>query len=70
MMQFVSKAIGPQTRIDLLDRQGHVRKLEDIEAEVLRVALASQGGSVFRAALSLGIGRSTFYRRLPFLKVS
>jgi transcriptional regulator of acetoin/glycerol metabolism len=58
-----------QSRIDVLDWQGHVRSLQDIEAEVLRLALIKHKGSVTDAALRLGIGRSTLYRRLATLEV-
>jgi transcriptional regulator of acetoin/glycerol metabolism len=53
--------------IAVLDREGHVRSLEAIEADVLRLALIKHKGSVTEAALRLGIGRSTFYRKLATL---
>jgi transcriptional regulator of acetoin/glycerol metabolism len=53
--------------IDVLDRQGHFRKMQDIEMDVLRAALIMHKGSVTEAARRLGIGRSTFYRKLPLL---
>jgi len=51
----------------LLDTQGRIRKLKLIEEEVIRFALSHSGGCMTRAARSLGIGRSTLYRRVSLL---
>jgi transcriptional regulator of acetoin/glycerol metabolism len=68
MKHFSSARISAaQSQVDVVDREGHVRKLQDIESDVLRAALIKHEGSVTEAALRLGIGRSTFYRRLPTL---
>ncbi len=48
----------------LLDTQGRIKKLKLIEEEVIRFALRYSNGCMTRAARSLGIGRSTLYRRL------
>jgi DNA-binding NtrC family response regulator len=48
----------------LVDMQGQIKKLRSIEEDAIRFALRSAGGCMTRAARSLGIGRSTLYRRL------
>ncbi|MBN9672417.1 sigma-54-dependent transcriptional regulator [Roseibium aggregatum] len=47
-----------------LDREGHVRKLADIEEELIRAAIAHYSGRMTEVAKRLGIGRSTLYRKL------
>jgi len=46
---------------------GHMRKLEDIESEVIRMAIARYDGHMSEVARRLGIGRSTLYRKLKEL---
>lgn len=41
--------------------------MSEIELDVLRLALMMNDGCVTKAAARLKIGRSTFYRRLPFM---
>ncbi len=53
-----------QDMMPLLDEAGHIRPLEDIEAEVIRYAIARYGGQMSEVARRLRIGRSTLYRRL------
>ena len=48
----------------LIDDSGDVRKLEDIEAEAIRFALAHYRGQMSQMARKLGIGRSTLYRKM------
>jgi DNA-binding NtrC family response regulator len=48
----------------LLDETGEVRKLEEIEAEAIRFALAHYRGQMSKMARKLGIGRSTLYRKM------
>ncbi len=48
----------------LIDDSGDVRKLEEIEAESIRFALAHYRGQMSQAARKLGIGRSTLYRKM------
>lgn len=47
-----------------LDREGHVRKLTDIEEELIRAAINHYSGRMTEVARRLGIGRSTLYRKL------
>ena len=49
------------------DSSGHMRKLEDIESEVIRMAIARYDGHMSEVARRLGIGRSTLYRKLKEL---
>jgi DNA-binding NtrC family response regulator len=48
----------------LLDTAGNVRPLEEIEAEVIRFAIARYRGQMSEVARRLRIGRSTLYRKL------
>lgn len=47
---------------------GEVRRLEDIEAEVIRFALVHYKGWMSEVARRLGIGRSTLYRRVELME--
>ncbi|MEJ0027049.1 MAG: sigma-54 dependent transcriptional regulator [Rhizomicrobium sp.] len=49
------------------DPAGHMRKLEDIESEVIRMAISRYDGHMSEVARRLGIGRSTLYRKLKEL---
>jgi DNA-binding NtrC family response regulator len=49
------------------DVAGHMRRLEDIEAEVIRMAISRYDGHMSEVARRLGIGRSTLYRKLKEL---
>jgi DNA-binding NtrC family response regulator len=53
--------------LDLLDPQGHVRPLEDIENEAIRFAITHCRGQMSEVARKLRIGRSTLYRKLKDL---
>ncbi len=48
----------------LTDAGGNVRPLEEIEAEVIRFAIARYRGQMSEVARRLRIGRSTLYRKL------
>jgi DNA-binding NtrC family response regulator len=50
-----------------LDERGHVRKLADMEADIIRFALTYYRGQMSEAARKLGIGRSTLYRKMKEL---
>jgi DNA-binding NtrC family response regulator len=51
----------------LLNGEGDVRPLEDLEAEVIRYAIAHYRGQMSEVARRLQIGRSTLYRKLEAL---
>ncbi|MCL6706591.1 sigma-54 dependent transcriptional regulator [Pseudomonas sp. R2.Fl] len=46
------------------DNSGNVRKLADVEEELIRFALKYYRGQMSQVARKLGIGRSTLYRKL------
>jgi len=46
---------------------GHMRRLEDMEAEIIRLAISRYEGRMSEVARRLGIGRSTLYRKLKEL---
>ena len=50
--------------ISITDEAGNVRKLEDIEAEMIRLAIDKYKGHMTEVARRLGIGRSTLYRKV------
>lgn len=55
--------------ISLFSVDGHVRALEEIEADVIRLAIGHYHGRMAEVARRLGVGRSTLYRRLNDLGV-
>jgi len=54
-------------RLTLLDAVRHVRPLEELEAEIIRYAIAHYRGQMSEVARRLRIGRSTLYRKLDGL---
>jgi DNA-binding NtrC family response regulator len=46
------------------DQTGHMRRLEDMEAEIIKLAIERYSGRMSEVARRLGIGRSTLYRKL------
>lgn len=56
--------------IAIFAEDGHVRTLEDIEADIFRLALCVYGGRAGAIARNLHIGRSTFYRKLSSLGIT
>lgn len=50
--------------IPTVDGSGEVRKLADVEEELIRFALKFYRGQMSQVARKLGIGRSTLYRKL------
>jgi DNA-binding NtrC family response regulator len=55
---------SPSSTLGLLEASGDIRPLEDIEADVIRFAIAHYRGQMSEVARRLQIGRSTLYRRL------
>jgi DNA-binding NtrC family response regulator len=53
--------------LPLLDAVGEVRPLDEIEAELIRFAIAHYRGQMSEVARRLRIGRSTLYRKLESL---
>jgi DNA-binding NtrC family response regulator len=50
--------------LHVTDASGHVRKFEEMESEIIRMAIARYDGHMSEVARRLGIGRSTLYRKL------
>lgn len=46
------------------DGEGHMRKLEDVEGDMIRHAIDHYSGQMSEVARRLGIGRSTLYRKV------
>jgi DNA-binding NtrC family response regulator len=59
----IAPVAGPAS-LPLLTLAGEVRPIEEIEAEVIRFAIAHYRGQMSEVARRLGIGRSTLYRKL------
>jgi DNA-binding NtrC family response regulator len=59
----VRAAAAPYS-LSLTDGAGHIRKFEEIEAEIIKTAIARYEGHMSEVARRLGIGRSTLYRKL------
>jgi DNA-binding NtrC family response regulator len=55
--------------ITLYASDGHLRPLEQIEADVIRLAIGHYRGRMTEVARRLGIGRSTLYRKLAELGI-
>jgi DNA-binding NtrC family response regulator len=59
--------LEPGVTLTLLDAQGEVRPLEELEADVIRFAISHYRGQMSEVARRLQIGRSTLYRKLDAL---
>ena len=53
--------------LPLVDENGEMRRLDDLEADIIRFALAHYRGHMSAVSRRLGIGRSTLYRKLKEL---
>ncbi|NDW05883.1 sigma-54-dependent transcriptional regulator [Jiella pacifica] len=53
----------------LRDGEGQVRRLVDVEADLIRLAVAQYDGRMSEIARRLGIGRSTLYRKMREYKI-
>jgi DNA-binding NtrC family response regulator len=50
--------------VSVLDRDGHLRTLEEIEKDLIAFAIDNYSGHMSEIARRLGIGRSTLYRKV------
>jgi DNA-binding NtrC family response regulator len=50
--------------VTVLDREGHLRTLDDIERDLIAFAIETYQGHMSEVARRLGIGRSTLYRKV------
>jgi DNA-binding NtrC family response regulator len=52
------------TPVRILDARGHLRTLEEIERDLIQLAIEVYAGHMSEVARRLGIGRSTLYRKV------
>ncbi|HZU50383.1 MAG TPA: sigma-54 dependent transcriptional regulator [Sphingomicrobium sp.] len=55
--------------VTLYSADGHLRPLDEIEADIIRLAIGHYRGRMTEVARRLGIGRSTLYRKLGELGI-
>lgn len=55
---------APRGFINSLDTNGDMRKLEEVELDIIRFAIELYDGQMSEVARRLGIGRSTLYRKM------
>ena len=60
----VSDVSGGDSGLRVTDAAGHMRPIEEIEGEIIRMALDRYRGRMSEVARRLGIGRSTLYRKV------
>jgi DNA-binding NtrC family response regulator len=63
------EAIAGAPGVSLYTADGHLRQLEEIEADIIRLAIGHYRGRMSEVARRLGIGRSTLYRKLGGLGI-
>ena len=62
-------AMSGAPQVTLFRQDGHLRTLEEIEADIIRLAIGHYRGRMTEVARRLGIGRSTLYRKLGELGI-
>jgi DNA-binding NtrC family response regulator len=62
-------AMSGAPQVTLYCTDGHLRPLEEIEADIIRLAIGHYRGRMTEVARRLGIGRSTLYRKLGELGI-
>jgi DNA-binding NtrC family response regulator len=62
-------ALAGSPSVTIFRPDGHLRSLEDIEADIIRLAIGHYRGRMTEVARRLGIGRSTLYRKLGELGI-
>jgi DNA-binding NtrC family response regulator len=50
--------------VRILDERGHLRTLDEIEHDLIQLAIEIYAGHMSEVARRLGIGRSTLYRKV------
>lgn len=63
------EALHGAPAVTLYTSEGHLRPLEEIEADIIRLAIGHYRGRMTEVARRLGIGRSTLYRKLGDLGI-
>jgi DNA-binding NtrC family response regulator len=64
-----AEAIAGAGAVTMFTDDGHLRPLEEIEADIIRLAIGHYRGRMTEVARRLGIGRSTLYRKLGELGI-
>ncbi|MFN3520837.1 MAG: sigma-54-dependent transcriptional regulator [Phenylobacterium sp.] len=57
-------AMPKEAPVRVLDERGHLRTLEEIERDLIQLAIEIYAGHMSEVARRLGIGRSTLYRKV------
>ncbi|MEM9705416.1 MAG: sigma-54 dependent transcriptional regulator [Pseudomonadota bacterium] len=57
-------ADGASSAVALFDYEGHLRSLEEIERDLIALAIETYDGRMSEVARRLGMGRSTLYRKI------
>ena len=68
-VQAATKPSPARRACTLYTGDGHLRPLEEIEADIIRLAIGHYRGRMTEVARRLGIGRSTLYRKLGDLGI-
>jgi DNA-binding NtrC family response regulator len=58
------EAVAAAPPVEIFDNGGHLRQLEQIERDLIELAIDHYAGHMSEVARRLGIGRSTLYRKL------
>ena len=53
-----------ESGVSIFDREGHLRSLQEIERDLIELAIETYDGKMSEVARRLGMGRSTLYRKL------
>ena len=60
----IPPAVRARAAERILDNLGHLRTLEEIERDLIQLAIEVYAGHMSEVARRLGIGRSTLYRKV------
>ncbi len=63
-VQQLMETLPKDSPVRILDDRGHLRTLEDIERDLIQLAIEIYAGHMSEVARRLGIGRSTLYRKV------
>ena len=64
MQSLAPSAPSHDDPVRMLDREGHIRRLEDVERDLIAYAIEAYSGQMSEVSRRLGIGRSTLYRKV------
>jgi DNA-binding NtrC family response regulator len=62
--ELLAQAGSQDAPVRVLDERGHLRTLEEIERDLIQLAIEIYSGHMSEVARRLGIGRSTLYRKV------